>query len=225
MKIGDKYTFETANREYSYKHNAFVSAACANVVSIIEKYKSVKDPKKINYALVETETVKTGTEEDKALFLDLKTSQEFLPLLAAPLAPGAIAAITSIAAVVAKAGLILVGVIVALLSVRYVYYSLSCLKVDLVKALTEQSNLVLENIDKLKLNLSKMKEGSPEYVNLNKIILNQEKYLSIVIDICNKMSDEDVYNAKKIADRELEDDETIDSTDSDTNKSITSFDI
>lgn len=214
MKINDTYTFEIANKDYSAKHNTFISSACSNIVAIIEKYENTKEPSKLVYALVQNETEKTGSEEDKSLFLNTKISQEFLPLAAA----------IPVAMFVAKIGIGIIGFIASLMAVRYVYYSLSCLKVDLVKSLIEQSNLILMNISKLNNDLSKLKEGTPEYNKLKEIIDKQNKYLSIIVDICNKLGDEDIYNAKKIMDRESEDDETIDSTD-ERSSDITKFDI
>ena len=200
------YNFDKINREYCQKHSAFVTAGVVNIIKSVVKYESIKDPKKFILDITKNEKIKIGTESE--IFPNPDKSEE------------------SFIAISIWSGIGILLMCVSINALRYIIYSISCLKVDITKSLIDQSNLLLVNINKLKLKLATMKPGTSEYNNLDAIIKKQEKYTNILINICNKLSDDDIESIKNIKKDEIDDDENIKSgIDIDDPTSSTDFDI
>jgi len=197
VKIDSGYTFDMANKDYCSKYPVFISSVCKNIIKTVVKYEGITNPKNYVLSIIQEEKNKSGTESE--IFGEPSQSQEMIPLVV-------------VAAIGFKVTIGIIGLCLAVTVVRYVIYSISCMKIDLTKSLIDQSELVLVNITRLEQNLSKMKKDSPEYNNLIKIIEKQKKHLLELLDIIKKLEHDDISSADNIKDQESDDDDTINST-------------
>jgi len=193
--------FDTVNNIYCSTYTSFVASTCKNIIKIIYKCEGIKDPKK--YITESSKVEKTYNDDVSG-----KESEMFKKYSVKP--EESVESLIGTALIVA--GVTVLSIAAAIAAIRYIIYSISCLKVDISKSLIDQSYTILVNIETLESKLSTLKKGSTEYKKMEEIIEKQKNYTNLVIGIANKFEDNDIKNIDDIREKEYDDNNYIEDT-------------
>jgi hypothetical protein len=119
--------------------------------------------------------------------------------------PSADMATEELATIIAVGAASVAGFFLLVWAARSLIYHLSCLTVDLSESLRSQSYTILVGVESLRKKRDALDPKSKEYKELDGIITKQEAMVSTMVDIANKLSDDDMKTLDQVRELEYED--------------------